>query len=154
MSETLPEWRVRSAEFGSMAKETGMEWGKRGRDAVDRWKKDRMSMLLPHVIFDMRIWMHFMFITNVYFEGDSGVSSSPSYLSQFPSFNSSEPTSPRGSEEELHIFGTSLEAAVAMTRLSESDHVPGIVRRCIEYLDECGTLHPWPRSQFREYCSS
>ncbi|KAI8576651.1 hypothetical protein K450DRAFT_256056 [Umbelopsis ramanniana AG] len=112
MSETLPEWKVRSAEFSSMAKETGMEWSKRGRDAVDRWKKERMS--------------------------DSSVASSPSYLSSFPSFNSSEPTSPRGSEEELHIFGTPLEAAVAMTRLSESDHVPGIVRRCIDYLDECG----------------
>ncbi|KAI9289784.1 Rho GTPase activation protein [Umbelopsis sp. AD052] len=112
MAETLPEWKVRSAEFSSMAKETGMEWSKRGRDAVDRWKKDRMS--------------------------DSSVASSPSYLSTFPSFNSSEPTSPRGSEEELHIFGTPLEAAVAMTRLSASDHVPGIVRRCIDYLDECG----------------
>jgi hypothetical protein len=46
MSETLPEWKVRSAEFSSMAKETGMEWSKRGRVAVDRWKKDRMSMHL------------------------------------------------------------------------------------------------------------
>lgn len=44
MSETLPEWKVRSADFSSMAKETGMEWSKRGRTAVDRWKKDRMSM--------------------------------------------------------------------------------------------------------------
>jgi hypothetical protein len=73
------------------------------------------------------------------------VASSASYLSSFPSFNSSEPPSPRGSEEELHIFGAPLEAAVAMTRLSESDHVPGIVRRCIDYLDECGTLHEWPK---------
>jgi hypothetical protein len=46
MSETLPEWKVRSADFSSMAKETGMEWSKRGRTAVDRWKKDRMSMFL------------------------------------------------------------------------------------------------------------
>lgn len=45
MSETLPEWKVKSAEFSSMAKETGMEWGKRGRDTIDRWKKDRMSNL-------------------------------------------------------------------------------------------------------------
>jgi SOS response regulatory protein OraA/RecX len=28
-----------------------------------------------------------------------------------------------------------------MTRLSENDHVPGIIRRCIEYLDEYGWLH-------------
>lgn len=56
MSETLPEWKVRSAELSSMAKETGMEWGKRGRDAVDRWKKDRMSMLLPNFFLDKMIW--------------------------------------------------------------------------------------------------
>jgi hypothetical protein len=55
MSETLPEWKVRSAELSSMAKETGMEWGKRGRDAVDRWKKDRMSMLLPNFFLDKMI---------------------------------------------------------------------------------------------------
>jgi hypothetical protein len=39
------------------------------------------------------------------------------------------------------VFGAPLDDAVAMTRLSESDHIPGIVRRCIEYLDEFGTLH-------------
>ncbi|KAG2177752.1 hypothetical protein INT43_002999, partial [Umbelopsis isabellina] len=115
MSETLPEWKVRSAEFSSMAKETSMEWGKRGRDTIDRWKKDRMSDSIP--------------------------ATSPSYLSTFPSLSASEPSSPRGSVDELHIFGCSLESAVDMTRLSENDHVPGIIRRCIDYLDEYGWLH-------------
>jgi hypothetical protein len=50
MSETLPEWKVRGAEFSSMAKETGMEWSKRGRDAVDRWKKDRMSKFITNLV--------------------------------------------------------------------------------------------------------
>lgn len=75
-------------------------------------------------------------------KGDSSAATSGSYLSSFPTFNNSSETSlPRGSDEELHVFGAPLDDAVAMTRLSESDHIPGIVRRCIEYLDECGTLH-------------
>jgi hypothetical protein len=74
-------------------------------------------------------------------KGDPSAGTSASYLSSFPALNSSETSTPRGSDEELHVFGASLEAAVAMTRLSEADYIPGIVRRCVEYLDEFGTLH-------------
>ncbi|KAK4519235.1 CTD phosphatase Fcp1 [Mucor velutinosus] len=41
MQEKLPEWKQRGAMYSSKAKETGIEWSRRGKEAVDRWKKDR-----------------------------------------------------------------------------------------------------------------
>ncbi|CEP16180.1 hypothetical protein [Parasitella parasitica] len=41
MQEKLPEWKQRGAMYSNKAKETGMEWSRRGKEAVDRWKKDR-----------------------------------------------------------------------------------------------------------------
>ncbi|KAL9541193.1 hypothetical protein MBANPS3_009258 [Mucor bainieri] len=41
MQEKLPEWKQRGAMYSNKAKETGIEWSRRGKEAVDRWKKDR-----------------------------------------------------------------------------------------------------------------
>ncbi|GAN09312.1 hypothetical protein MAM1_0258d08837 [Mucor ambiguus] len=41
MQEKLPEWKQRGAMYSSKAKETGIEWSRRGKEAVDRWKKDK-----------------------------------------------------------------------------------------------------------------
>ncbi|KAI8335195.1 Rho GTPase activation protein [Chlamydoabsidia padenii] len=93
MQERLPEWRSRGAMVGNRARETSMEWSRKGKEAVDRWKKDRQ-----------------------------------------------ERTNDTSSPEELaySIFGMSLEGAVSLTKLSEHDLIPGVLRRCINYLDEYG----------------
>lgn len=44
MQEKLPEWKQRGALYSNKAKETGMEWSRRGKEAVDRWKKDRAGL--------------------------------------------------------------------------------------------------------------
>lgn len=44
MQEKLPEWKQRGALYSSKAKETGIEWSRRGKEAVDRWKKDRAGL--------------------------------------------------------------------------------------------------------------
>ncbi|KAG0168767.1 hypothetical protein DFQ29_010016, partial [Apophysomyces sp. BC1021] len=49
MQEKLPEWKSRSVMYGHMARDKGMEWGQRGKDAVDRWKKERAERELPSV---------------------------------------------------------------------------------------------------------
>jgi hypothetical protein len=41
MQEKLPEWKQRGAMYSKQAKETSIEWSRRGKEAVDRWKKDR-----------------------------------------------------------------------------------------------------------------
>lgn len=41
MQEKLPEWKLRGALYSNKAKETSIEWSRRGKVAVDRWKKDR-----------------------------------------------------------------------------------------------------------------
>ncbi|KAG2199562.1 hypothetical protein INT47_012162 [Mucor saturninus] len=41
MQEKLPEWKLRGALYSTKAKETSIEWSRRGKVAVDRWKKDR-----------------------------------------------------------------------------------------------------------------
>lgn len=41
MQEKLPEWKLRGALYSNKAKETSIEWSRRGKEAVDRWKKDR-----------------------------------------------------------------------------------------------------------------
>jgi hypothetical protein len=41
MQEKLPEWKQRGALYSNKAKETGIEWSRRGKESVDRWKKDR-----------------------------------------------------------------------------------------------------------------
>lgn len=40
MQEKLPEWKLRGAMYSNMARETGIEWSRRGKEAVDRWKKE------------------------------------------------------------------------------------------------------------------
>jgi hypothetical protein len=46
MQEKLPEWKQRGALYSNKAKETGIEWSRRGKEAVDRWKKDRAGETL------------------------------------------------------------------------------------------------------------
>lgn len=41
MQEKLPEWKMRGAMYSKQAKDTSIEWSRRGKEAVDRWKKDR-----------------------------------------------------------------------------------------------------------------
>ncbi|KAI9314737.1 Rho GTPase activation protein [Dichotomocladium elegans] len=50
VQEKLPEWKSRGALYGTMARETGLEWSRRGKIAVDRWKRelsDRDSSASP-----------------------------------------------------------------------------------------------------------
>lgn len=44
MQEKLPEWKQRGAMYSNKAKETGIEWSRRGKEAVDKWKKDRAGL--------------------------------------------------------------------------------------------------------------
>ncbi|KAI9250675.1 Rho GTPase activation protein [Helicostylum pulchrum] len=48
MQEKLPEWKQRGAMYSTKAKETSMEWSRRGKVAVDRWKKDRADEDTPY----------------------------------------------------------------------------------------------------------
>ncbi|SAL98206.1 hypothetical protein [Absidia glauca] len=89
MQERLPEWRSRGVMYGNRARETSMEWSRKGKEAVDRWKKDRVDRSI-----------------------DLG--------------------------ETHSVFGQPLETAVLYTKLTEHDHIPVVVRRCINYLDEHG----------------
>jgi hypothetical protein len=41
MQEKLPEWKMRGAMYSKQAKDTSMEWSRRGKEAVDNWKKNR-----------------------------------------------------------------------------------------------------------------
>ncbi|KAI8391407.1 Rho GTPase activation protein [Radiomyces spectabilis] len=41
MQEKLPEWKSRGVMYGHLARETSIEWGRKGKEAVDRWKKER-----------------------------------------------------------------------------------------------------------------
>lgn len=41
LQEKLPEWRSRGQQYGNLARETGLEWSRKGKEAVDRWKKER-----------------------------------------------------------------------------------------------------------------
>ncbi|KAI8341410.1 Rho GTPase activation protein [Chlamydoabsidia padenii] len=93
MQERLPEWRSRGVMYGNLARETSLEWSRKGKEAVDRWKKDRVDRM-----------------------NESPVS---------------EDASP-------YVFGQPLERAVMLTRLAEHDHIPLVVRRCIDYLDKHG----------------
>ncbi|KAL0097028.1 Rho GTPase activation protein [Phycomyces blakesleeanus] len=50
MQEKLPEWKSRSVMYGNIARETGIEWGRRGKVAVERWKKEPLtSPSTPHL---------------------------------------------------------------------------------------------------------
>ncbi|CAO3612595.1 unnamed protein product [Cunninghamella echinulata] len=40
MQEKLPEWRSRGAMYSNRARETSMEWSRKGKEAVDKWKKE------------------------------------------------------------------------------------------------------------------
>ncbi|KAI9251535.1 Rho GTPase activation protein [Phascolomyces articulosus] len=40
MQEKLPEWKLRGAMYSQYARETGIEWSRKGKEAVDRWKKE------------------------------------------------------------------------------------------------------------------
>lgn len=42
------------------------------------------------------------------------------------------------SSEDHAIFGMTLQEAVSLTKLSEKDLIPAVLRRCINYLDEYG----------------
>ncbi|SAL95248.1 hypothetical protein [Absidia glauca] len=91
MHERLPEWRSRGVMVGNRARETSMEWSRKGKEAVDRWKKDRQDR-----------------------------------------------TNDASSMEDHAIFGMALQEAVSLTKLSEKDLVPAVLRRCINYLDDYG----------------
>ena len=41
-------------------------------------------------------------------------------------------------DEQLCIFGLPLDQAILFTSLSDDDPIPGILRRCIDYLDVHG----------------
>lgn len=41
VQEKLPEWKSRGALYSTKAREASIEWSKKGKEAVDRWKKDR-----------------------------------------------------------------------------------------------------------------
>ncbi|CAO3592714.1 unnamed protein product [Absidia cylindrospora] len=43
MQERLPEWRSRGVMYGNRARETSLEWSRKGKEAVDQWKKDRQD---------------------------------------------------------------------------------------------------------------
>ncbi|CDS06856.1 hypothetical protein LRAMOSA09381 [Lichtheimia ramosa] len=47
MQEKLPEWKLRGAMYSNMARETGIEWSRRGKEAVDRWKKEFAESTTP-----------------------------------------------------------------------------------------------------------
>lgn len=40
VQEKLPEWKSRGQLYGNLARETGMEWSRKGKEAVDRWRKE------------------------------------------------------------------------------------------------------------------
>ena len=40
MQEKLPEWKLRGAMYSQYARETGIEWSRKGKETVDRWKKE------------------------------------------------------------------------------------------------------------------
>lgn len=40
MQEKLPEWRSRGVMYGNRARETSIEWSRKGKEVVDRWKKE------------------------------------------------------------------------------------------------------------------
>ncbi|ORX60448.1 Rho GTPase activation protein [Hesseltinella vesiculosa] len=89
--ERLPEWRSRGMMYSNLARETGLEWSRKGKEAVDRWREKR----LQNQDFD-----------------DLGA---------------------------FHLFGSPLDQAIVYTCLSDADPLPGILRRCIDYLDVHGT---------------
>ncbi|ORY94507.1 Rho GTPase activation protein [Syncephalastrum racemosum] len=47
LQEKLPEWRSRGQQYGNLARETGLEWSRKGKEAVDRWKKERENGAPP-----------------------------------------------------------------------------------------------------------
>ncbi|KAI9029886.1 Rho GTPase activation protein [Phycomyces nitens] len=59
MQEKLPEWKSRSVMYGNIARETGIEWGRRGKVAVERWKKEPLASPsgshLEHSVFGMSL---------------------------------------------------------------------------------------------------
>jgi hypothetical protein len=60
------------------------------------------------------------------------------------------------SMEDHAIFGMALQEAVSLTKLSEKDLVPAVLRRCINYLDEYGkdllADRPVPVMIYSLYC--
>ncbi|RUS12660.1 hypothetical protein BC938DRAFT_478601, partial [Jimgerdemannia flammicorona] len=113
VAERLPEWKSKGAELGNIAKETGMVWGKKGWEAVDKWKKTRQGDMSP----ESPPWQ-------------TSNPSSPNYLGDFGG----------GTDDQIHIFGAPLQLAVDLTRLSDGDYVPAVICRCLEYLDVAGGL--------------
>ncbi|KAI8067615.1 Rho GTPase activation protein [Gilbertella persicaria] len=53
MQEKLPEWKQRGAMYSTKAKETSIEWSRRGKEAVDRWKKERQEVGKENAVFGM-----------------------------------------------------------------------------------------------------
>ncbi|KAI8067577.1 Rho GTPase activation protein [Gongronella butleri] len=90
VQERLPEWRSRGAMYSNMARETGLEWGRKGKEAVDRWREQQTQQRAAK------------------------------------------------QDEQLCIFGLPLDQAIVFTSLSDDDPIPGILRRCIDYLDVHG----------------
>ncbi|KAI8380764.1 Rho GTPase activation protein [Blakeslea trispora] len=46
VQEKLPEWKQRGAIYSNKAKETSIEWSRRGKEAVDRWKKEKLEQAM------------------------------------------------------------------------------------------------------------
>ncbi|RCH85280.1 40S ribosomal protein S6, partial [Rhizopus stolonifer] len=95
VQEKLPEWKSRGALYSTKAREASIEWSKKGKEAVDRWKKDR-------------------------------------YEGQLTTYR------PLQLPSENQVFGMPLEVAVTLTKLNRDDLVPGVFKRCIDYLNVVG----------------
>lgn len=118
MQEKLPEWKSRSVMYSNKAKEASIEWGRKGKEAVDRWKKERLGKCIV-------IFFSSLFIYNIEAQSSSSITS----------------YRPMQQSTENSIFGMPLELAVALTKIHNDDLVPGIFRKCIDYLNHVGNVY-------------
>lgn len=118
MQEKLPEWKMRGAMYSKQAKDTSIEWSRRGKEAVDRWKKDRAG---NYVIIEINFLCILKYNANILDEDG---------------FNSRQ-----SQNSENAVFGMPLEVAVALTKIDVDDLIPAVFRRCIEYLNDVGKLN-------------
>lgn len=124
MQEKLPEWKMRGAMYSKQAKDTSIEWSRRGKEAVDRWKKDRAGKLCDRYrLVLIYILKYYAIIPSLDEDG----------------FNTSSSRQPQNSENA--VFGMPLEVAVALTKIDVDDLIPAVFRRCIEYLNDVGELY-------------
>lgn len=110
MQEKLPEWKMRGAMYGNLARETGIEWSRKGKEAVDRWKKELAE------------------------RGNNNLAYG--YMNLLVCLKETDSQGTR--HDTLTVFGMPLKEAVALTKIDEDDKYPAVFRRCIEYLEAHG----------------